>query len=92
MMGWGLQMDYFETVSQIETLGAEVLLFFFYLFLQSDPSKLLGCKMQSKFRFVRNREGNWITSLAEGLAGARYLLPWLLMVGSALPPIAYISQ
>nr|GMD67845.1 hypothetical protein CR513_45203 [Ipomoea batatas] len=36
--------------------------------------------------------GQWSTSLAKLLAGARYLLPWLFMVGLALPPMAYISH
>lgn len=39
-----------------------------------------------------SRQGNFITSFAKGLSGARYRLPWLLIVGSALPPMAYISQ
>jgi len=34
----------------------------------------------------------FLTSLANVLSGAKNLLPWLFMVGDALPPIAYISQ
>lgn len=33
-----------------------------------------------------------VTSFLDLSSGARNLLPWLQIVGSALPPIAYISQ